>query len=116
MPENTERTGLRVASYNLRGLKDDATAAAAVVRAVDPDVLLLQEVPRYPGSDYAITALARRTGLLWSGRTRLLSGTSLMTGLRIRSTDSQDRRLPVGLRENPRSYTVARVEAVGRPL
>ncbi|MGC5583641.1 endonuclease/exonuclease/phosphatase family protein [Ornithinimicrobium sp. W1679] len=113
MPENTERTGLRVASYNLRGLKDDATAAAAVVRAVDPDVLLLQEVPRYPGSDYAITALARRTGLLWSGRTRLLSGTSLMTGLRIRSTDSQDRRLPVGLRENPRSYTVARVEAVG---
>lgn len=113
MPENTERTGLRVASYNLRGLKDDARAAAAVVRAVDPDVLLLQEVPRYPGSDYAISAFARRSGLLWSGRTRLVSGTGLMTSLRVRSTDSQDRRLAVGLRENPRSYTVATVEAVG---
>ena len=50
---------LRVASYNLRGLKDDPRSAAAVVRAVDPDVLLLQEVPRYPGSSYAIAALAR---------------------------------------------------------
>lgn len=113
MPENTERAGLRVASYNLRGLKDDAKAAAAVVRAVDPDVLLLQEVPRYPGSDYAISAFARRAGLLWSGRTRLVSGTGMMTSLRVRATDSQDRRLPVGLRENPRSYTVAKVQAVG---
>lgn len=113
MPENTQRARLRVASYNLRGLKDDAKAAAEVVRAVDPDVLLLQEVPRYPGSDYAISAFARRAGLLWSGRTRLVSGTGLMTSLRVRSTDSQDRRLPVGLRENPRSYTVARVSAVG---
>ena len=113
MPENTERAGLRVASYNLRGLKDDARAAAAVVRAVDPDVLLLQEVPRYPGSDYAISAFARRTGLLWSGRTRLVSGTGMMTSLRVRATDSQDRRLRVGLGENPRSWTVARVQAVG---
>lgn len=102
-------SSLRVASYNLRGLKDDAAAAAQVVRALAPDVLLLQEVPRYPGSSYAISDFARRCDLLWSGRTRLVSGTSLMTGLRVTATDSQDRRLRVGLRENPRSYTIARV-------
>lgn len=106
---------LRVASYNLRGLKDDPRSAAAVVRAVDPDVLLLQEVPRYPGSSYAIAALARDCGLLWSGRTRLVSGTSLMTNLRVESSDSQDRRLRVGLRENPRSYTLASVRRTGGP-
>lgn len=100
---------LRVASYNLRGLKDDADAAARVVRALAPDVLLLQEVPRYPASSYAIAAFARRCDLLWSGRTRLVSGTGMMTGLRVTATDSQDRPLAVGLRENPRSYTVARV-------
>lgn len=113
MPGTTPRSALRIASYNLRGLKDDAGAAASVVRAINPDVLLLQEVPRYPGSSYAISSFARACGLLWSGRTRLVSGTSLMTGLRVRSTDSQDRRLPVGLRENPRSYTVAAVTRTG---
>ncbi|ANS78209.1 hypothetical protein SGUI_0813 [Serinicoccus hydrothermalis] len=100
---------LRVASYNLRGLKDDAGAAAEVVRALAPDVLLLQEVPRYPGSGYAISAFARSCDLLWSGRTRLVSGTGLMTALRVTAADSQDRRLAVGLRENPRSYTVTQV-------
>lgn len=106
-------TTLRIASYNLRGLKDDAGAAAAVVRAIAPDVLLLQEVPRYPGSSYAISSFARATGLLWSGRTRLVSGTSLMTSVRVQSADAQDRRLRVGLRENPRSYTITTVRAPG---
>ena len=115
MPHTPDASTLRVATYNLRGLKDDAQAAADIVKALAPDVLLLQEVPRYPGSDYAITAFARRAGLLWSGRTRWVSGTSLMTSLRVLSTDSQDRRLRVGLRENPRSYTVAQVSAPGRP-
>lgn len=113
MPDRSST--LRVASYNLRGLKDDPTAAAEVVRTIAPDVLLLQEVPRYPGSGYAITAFARSCGLLWSGRTRLTSGTGLMTSLRVRCTDSHDRRLRVGLKENPRHYTVATVQAVGGP-
>lgn len=117
MPGPSRHSTLRVASYNLRGLKDDAADAAAVVRAIAPDVLLLQEVPRYPGSSYAISSFARACGLLWSGRTRLVSGTSLMTGLRVRSTDSQDRRLATGLRENPRSYSVATVATTGgRPV
>lgn len=114
MPHTPAPSSLRVATYNLRGLKDDRHAAARVVRAISPDVLLLQEVPRYPGSDYAITSFAREAGLLWSGRTRLVSGTGLMTSLRVLATDSQDRKLRVGLRENPRSYTVAQVTAPGR--
>lgn len=105
---------LRIASYNLRALKDD-TAAAAVVRAIAPDVLLLQELPRYPGSDYAVTSFAREAGLLWSGRTRWVSGTGLLTGMRLLPTDSRDIRLPVGLRENPRSFTVTRVRSPHGP-
>lgn len=112
----TTGSSLRIASYNLRGLKDDAAAAARVVRAIDPDVLLLQEVPRHPLSDYAISAFARDCGLLWSGRTRLVSGTGLMSHLRVHSGgDAQDRRLAVGLRENPRSYTVTQVRGPAGP-
>lgn len=108
---------LRVASYNVRALQDDV-AAAAVVRAIDPDVLLLQEVPRFPGSSYKIADFARRCDLLWSGRTRMVSGTSIMTSLRVIATDSTDRSLPVkrgrGKRSfNPRCYTVAQVKRPG---
>ena len=106
---------LRIATYNLRGLKDDAGLAAQVVRRIAPDVLLVQEAPRHPVSSYALTALARESGMLWSGRTRAWSGTTLLTSLRLTATDAQDRRLRVGLRENPRSYTVATVQSTGGP-
>ncbi|CAN5762096.1 endonuclease/exonuclease/phosphatase family protein [soil metagenome] len=111
---STEST-IRIASYNLRGLKDDPAAAAAVVRAIDPDVLLLQEVPRHPLSSYRISDFARRCDLLWSGRTRRLSGTSMMTSMRVMATDSLDRKLPVPPRANPRSYTAAQVRRPGGP-
>lgn len=112
MPHSSPTT-LRVASYNLRGLKDDASLAAQVVRRIDPDVLLVQEAPRHPVSSYAMTSFARESGLLWSGRTRPLSGTTLLTNIRIEASDAQDRRLRVGLRENPRRYTVATVRRTG---
>lgn len=111
---------LRVASYNLRGLQDERAAAAAVVRAIDPDVLLLQEVPRWPGSSYRIAGFARDCGLLWSGRTWWLAGTALMTSLRVTASDAQDRSLPVrgriGTRDgDPRSSTSAQVRVPGAP-
>lgn len=111
---------MRIASYNLRGLRDDGRAAAAAVRAIDPDVLLLQEVPRHPASSYRIAAFARACELMWSGRTRRLAGTSLMTSMRVVSTDSLDRPLPVHgrigqKRANPRGYTVSRVHQPGGP-
>jgi endonuclease/exonuclease/phosphatase family metal-dependent hydrolase len=113
MPETPPRSTLRIASYNLRGLRDDVPAAARVVRTVDPDVLLLQEVPRYPASSYAISAFARACGMLWSGRTRFLAGTTIFTSLRVDAADARDVTLPVGRRENPRGYSVARVRSPG---
>lgn len=113
MPHPSPSPSLRIASYNLRGLKDDAALAAQVVRRIDPDVLLVQEAPRHPLASYALTQFARESGMLWSGRTRLLSGTTLLSSLRVDSTDAQDRKLRVGLRENPRSYTVATVRRAG---
>lgn len=111
MPSSTtgQRAPLRVMSYNLRGLKDDKDTVAAVVRAVDPDVLLVQEAPRWPGSSYAMTAFARECGLLWSGRQALLGQTTLLTSIRVDAKDNVDRRLKVGLRETPRNYTVSRI-------
>jgi endonuclease/exonuclease/phosphatase family metal-dependent hydrolase len=38
---------VRLLSYNIRSLRDDAAAVARVVRANAPDVVCLQEVPRF---------------------------------------------------------------------
>lgn len=107
-----ERT-VRIASYNLRALRDDTAAAAEVVRVVDPDVLLLQEVPRHPASSYRISAFARDAGLMWSGRGHRLAGTSVLTGLGVMATDVVDHPIPVPLGGNPRTYSLTRVSAPG---
>lgn len=109
---------VRVVSYNVRGLADDVAAAAEVVRALDPDVLLLQEVPRHPASSYRISGFARACELLWSGRTRWLSRTAVMTSLRVVATDAVDRALPPGAgglrrRAEARGYTACRVHRPG---
>ncbi|WP_233617741.1 endonuclease/exonuclease/phosphatase family protein [Actinomadura sp. WAC 06369] len=63
-------TPLRVMSYNVRSLRDDPAAVARVVRALRPDVLCLQEVPRFWG---------------WRGKRRRLArdcGTAVAAGRR----------------------------------
>ncbi|WP_018654834.1 endonuclease/exonuclease/phosphatase family protein [Actinomadura flavalba] len=54
---------LRLVSYNVRSLRDDAAAVAAVVRALAPDVLCLQEVPRFGRWRWRRRALARACGM-----------------------------------------------------
>jgi endonuclease/exonuclease/phosphatase family metal-dependent hydrolase len=112
---STEQQAVRVASYNLRALQDDTGAAVAVVRDLDPDVLLLQEVPRHPLSAPRVRSFAHRCGLRWAGRTRALAGTSVLVGPRVVADPAQDRSLPVELLGNPRSYTVVRVARPGGP-
>ena len=54
---------MRVASYNLKDLTLDRAAAARVIRAIDPDVLCLQEVPRRLGASWRVSALASTRSL-----------------------------------------------------
>jgi endonuclease/exonuclease/phosphatase family metal-dependent hydrolase len=56
-------TTIRVVSYNIRSLRDDPAAVARVVRALKPDVLCLQEVPRFWFWWWQRRRLARTCGL-----------------------------------------------------
>lgn len=38
---------IRVLSYNIRSLRDDTDALARVIKACAPDLVLLQEAPRF---------------------------------------------------------------------
>jgi endonuclease/exonuclease/phosphatase family metal-dependent hydrolase len=106
-------SSLRVASYNVRDLKDDVDAAARVVRAIDPDVLCLQEVPRHPFSGHRVAGFARRCGLMWSGGHRGSGGTTILTSLRVDVAAARHERLPVARMQRERGYAVTSVALPG---
>ncbi|MFF0409998.1 endonuclease/exonuclease/phosphatase family protein [Kitasatospora sp. NPDC004745] len=63
---------LRLLSYNVRSLRDDRRALARVIRACAPDVVCIQESPRYWRPEGQAAWLARSTGtavLAGGGRT-----------------------------------------------
>ncbi|MFB7129328.1 endonuclease/exonuclease/phosphatase family protein [Kitasatospora sp. NPDC056273] len=63
---------LRLLSYNIRSLRDDRRALARVIRACEPDLVCVQESPRYWRPEGQAAWLARSTGtavLAGGGRT-----------------------------------------------
>jgi endonuclease/exonuclease/phosphatase family metal-dependent hydrolase len=104
---------LRVASYNLRDLKDDSQAAARVVRAINPDVLCLQEVPRRLLSGTRIASFAALCGLYWSGGHRGSGGTTVMSSLRVDVANVRHRPLSVSRFQRERGYAVSDVRLPG---
>ena len=104
---------LRVVSYNLRDFKDDVEAAARVVRAINPDVLCLQEVPRHLLSSYRIASFAARCGLYWSGGHRGSGGTTVMSSLRLDVANVRHIPLKVARLQRERGYAVSRVRLPG---
>lgn len=103
---------LRIASYNIRALQDDVAALARTIRAIDPDVLCLQEVPWLPPVAGRVTDLARRSGLVWSGASQLGGQTSVLTNLRTNVVSVQHHRLPAH-RGDRRGFAVTRVAPFG---
>jgi endonuclease/exonuclease/phosphatase family metal-dependent hydrolase len=104
---------LRVMSYNLRDFKDDADAAARVVRAINPDVLCLQEVPRRVLSGQRIASFAAGCGLHWSGGHRGSGGTTVMSSLRVDVAHVHHRPLKVPRLHRERGYAVSEVRLPG---
>lgn len=63
---------VRVLSYNIRSQRDDRRALARVIRACEPDLVCVQESPRYWRPEGQAAWLARNTGtviLSGGGRT-----------------------------------------------
>lgn len=102
-------SSLRVASYNTRDFLDDERLAARVVRAVAPDVLCLQEVPRRLLAGWRVARFAARCGLHWPGRHRGSGGTTIFTSARLEVLACHHSRLPVRWPDRTRGYAVTRL-------
>jgi hypothetical protein len=71
---------LRLLSYNVHGLRDDVDALAAVVRAAEPDVVVLREAPRRLRWRAKSAALAHGFGLVVAGGGLPALGNLVLTG------------------------------------
>lgn len=85
---------LRVVSWNVRSLRDDAAGVAAVLASLAPDVALLQEAPRLLGSGRVNRRLARRSGLARAAGGAAASGNLLLVSPRLRVVEAHAVRLP----------------------
>ena len=107
----------RVGVVTFPGSLDDRDAAASVVRAIDPDVLCLQEVPRRLGAAWRVSRFAGACGMAWVGRHRGSGGTTIFVSERIRVSGAGHHRLPVRLLDRTHGYAVAHLVIDGwQPL
>ncbi|MCI0688879.1 MAG: endonuclease/exonuclease/phosphatase family protein [Sporichthyaceae bacterium] len=88
---------VRVLSYNVRSMRDDRAALGRVIRACEPDVVCVQEAPRFLRWRSLCAQLARTSGLVVVTGGRSAGSMLLLADLRVRvlyTEDVQLRKLP----------------------
>ncbi|QXJ25289.1 endonuclease/exonuclease/phosphatase family protein [Actinomadura graeca] len=108
-------TPVRVLTYNVRSLRDDPAAVARVVRALDPDVLCLQEVPRFWDWRVKRRRLARDCGMdIAAGRRAC--GLAILTAPRVRRVGREFHLLSPVPGLHRRALAIAVLETAGTRL
>jgi endonuclease/exonuclease/phosphatase family metal-dependent hydrolase len=85
---------VRVVSYNIRSLRDDRTAVVRVLRALRPDLVCVQESPRFWFPRPQAAWLARSAGLMVLSGGKSAAGPLLLGRLRAVPLSTHDIWLP----------------------
>ncbi|MEV5507029.1 endonuclease/exonuclease/phosphatase family protein [Streptomyces orinoci] len=85
---------IRVLSYNIRSMRDDVGALARVIRACAPDVVCVQEAPRFFRWRKAAARLARLSELVYVTGGAPASGPLILSSLRAQVLRTEDVLLP----------------------
>ncbi|MFF9068581.1 endonuclease/exonuclease/phosphatase family protein [Streptomyces sp. NPDC014891] len=94
----TEEDGsavLRVLSYNVRSMRDDEDALARVIRACDPDLVFVQEAPRFFRWRKHAARLAAKSELVMLSGGATAAGPMLLCSLRATVERTEDVLLPL---------------------
>jgi endonuclease/exonuclease/phosphatase family metal-dependent hydrolase len=112
-PEADGAERVRVLSYNIRSLRDDRAAVVRVIRACAPDLVCLQESPRFWRPARQAAWLARSTGTVVLSGGRSAAGPLLLGRLRVAVLRTNDLLLPRTPGLHQRGFATALVR-VGR--
>jgi len=85
---------VRVLSYNVRSMRDDTAALTRVIRACAPDLVLVQEAPRFFRWRKHAARLARACGLVHVTGGATTAGPMILASLRARVERTEDVLLP----------------------
>jgi endonuclease/exonuclease/phosphatase family metal-dependent hydrolase len=99
---------VRVVSYNIHSLRDDVAELAAVVRGLDPDVLIVQEAPRRFRWRTKCARLAHDFGLVYAVGGLPSLGNLILTNLRVRVHDTWSMQFPLTPGRHMRGAAFAR--------
>ncbi|MFE2405133.1 endonuclease/exonuclease/phosphatase family protein, partial [Streptomyces rubiginosohelvolus] len=104
---------IRVLSYNVRSLHDDTAALARVIRACAPDLVLVQEAPRFFRWRKAAARLAKSSDLVVLSGGATAAGPLLLCSLRARVERTEDVLLPLTPGLHRRGFATAVVRIAG---
>lgn len=120
LPESGTEPGgsavVRVLSYNVRSLRDDTAALARVIRACSPDLVLLQEAPRFFRWRKKLSRLATATGLVVLSGGAPAAGPALLCSMRATVERTEDVLLPLTPGLHRRGFATAVVRFGGARL
>ncbi|MEV6418963.1 endonuclease/exonuclease/phosphatase family protein [Streptomyces sp. NPDC051662] len=104
---------IRVLSYNIRSLRDDNAALARVIRACAPDLVFVQEAPRFFRWRKRAAWLAKHTGLVVLSGGATAAGPLLLCSLRATVERTEDILLPLTPGLHRRGFATAVVRIAG---
>lgn len=105
---------LRLMTWNVRSLRDDGDAVIRVLRACAPDVLFVQEAPRFFRAQSKLAAVARESGMVVAAGGKPAAGVALLTTLRVDVDAASSVLLPRTKGLHQRGLAVARLAVAGR--
>ncbi|MFV0136479.1 endonuclease/exonuclease/phosphatase family protein [Streptomyces sp. HMX87] len=104
---------IRVLSYNIRSMRDDTAALARVIRACAPDLVLIQEAPRFFRWRKKLARLARAADLVVLSGGATAAGPALLSSLRATVERTEDVLLPLTPGLHRRGFATAVVRFGG---
>ena len=107
---------LRVLTYNVRSMRDDRAALGRVIRSVEPDVVLIQEAPRFLRWRSLCGELARVSNLVVVGGGRPAGGNLILSTLAVRVISTTDVLFSKDARRQARGTAIAVLAKGGAPF
>ncbi|MFC9682587.1 endonuclease/exonuclease/phosphatase family protein [Streptomyces sp. NPDC056948] len=107
---------IRVLSYNIRSMRDDTAALARVIRGCGPDLVLVQEAPRFFRWRKKLARLARAADLVILTGGATAAGPAILCSLRATIERTEDVLLPLTPGLHRRGFATAVVRFAGTRL
>jgi endonuclease/exonuclease/phosphatase family metal-dependent hydrolase len=107
---------VKVLSYNIRSMRDDTDALARVISACAPDLVLIQEAPRFFRWRKKLARLASASGLVVLTGGGTAAGPAILCDLRVTVERTEDVLLPLTPGRHRRGFATAVVRIGGARL